>query len=59
MRIPRDLTGRGLVTALAKLGYEVPRQTGSHMRLTTERNGTHHVTYRTIGRSSWARFPPS
>ncbi len=27
MRIPRDLTGRELIKALGKLGYEVTRQT--------------------------------
>ncbi len=44
MRIPRDLTGQELIKALGKLGYEVTRQSGSHIRLTTSRNGTHHVT---------------
>ena len=44
MRIPRDLTGKELIKALGKLGYEVTRQSGSHMRLTTSRNGTHHIT---------------
>lgn len=44
MKIPRDLTGRELSKALGKLGYEVTRQSGSHIRLTTSRNGTHHVT---------------
>lgn len=44
MRIPRDLTGKELIKALGKLGYEVTRQSGSHIRLTTSRNGTHHVT---------------
>lgn len=44
MRIPRDLSGRGLIKALGKLGYEVTRQSGSHIRLTTSRNGTHHIT---------------
>ena len=44
MRIPRDLTGTELIKALSKLGYEVTRQSGSHIRLTTSRNGTHHVT---------------
>ncbi len=44
MRIPRDLTGRELIKALGKLGYEVSRQSGSHIRLTTSRNGTHHIT---------------
>lgn len=26
------------------MGYEVTRQTGSHLRLTTQREGEHHVT---------------
>lgn len=44
MKIPRDLTGKELIKALGKLGYEVTRQSGSHIRLTTSRNGTHHIT---------------
>ena len=44
MKFPRDLSGRELVKALARLGYEVSHQTGSHIRLTTLRNGEHHVT---------------
>ena len=44
MKVPRDLTGRELVAALAKLDYQVTRHSGSHIRLTTERNGTHHIT---------------
>jgi predicted RNA binding protein YcfA (HicA-like mRNA interferase family) len=44
VRIPRDLDGRALARALGRLGYEVTRQTGSHMRLTTSVGGTHHVT---------------
>ena len=44
MRIPRDLTGKELIKVLGKLGYEVTRQSGSHIRLTTSRNGTHHIT---------------
>jgi predicted RNA binding protein YcfA (HicA-like mRNA interferase family) len=44
MRLPRDLSGRDLAKALAKLDYETTRQTGSHIRLTTHRNGEHHVT---------------
>lgn len=44
MRIPRDLTEQELKKALGKLGYELTRQSGSHIRLTTSRNGTHHVT---------------
>jgi predicted RNA binding protein YcfA (HicA-like mRNA interferase family) len=44
MRIPRDLSGKDLIKALGKLGYEVTRQSGSHIRLSTALNGTHHVT---------------
>ena len=44
MRIPRDLTGDDLAKALRKFGYQQTRQLGSHMRLTTARNGEHHVT---------------
>ncbi len=44
MRVPRDLTGRDLIKALGKLGYAVTRQSGSHIRLTTSKNGTHHIT---------------
>ncbi|MBE0599355.1 MAG: type II toxin-antitoxin system HicA family toxin [Desulfuromonadales bacterium] len=44
MRLPRDLTGNELAKALAALGYQITRQTGSHIRLTTARDGEHHVT---------------
>ena len=44
MRIPRDITGDQLVKALARLGYRVTRQTGSHMRLTIEEPTQHHIT---------------
>lgn len=35
MKLPRDLTGLELAKALKALGYEITRQTGSHIRLTT------------------------
>jgi predicted RNA binding protein YcfA (HicA-like mRNA interferase family) len=44
MRLPRDLTGRDLAKALAKLGYAVDRQVGSHIRLTTRQPTEHHIT---------------
>jgi predicted RNA binding protein YcfA (HicA-like mRNA interferase family) len=45
MKLPRDLDARKLVNALkARLGYELTRQDGSHMRLTTFQNGKHSVT---------------
>ena len=44
MKLPRDLSGRDLTKALARLGYHTTHQTGSHIRLTTERDGEHHLT---------------
>ena len=44
MKIPRDVYGSDLAKALRGLGYERVRQDGSHIRLTTSINGTHHVT---------------
>lgn len=44
MKMPRNLSGDDLAKALAKLGYVVVRQTGSHMRLTTTQHGEHHIT---------------
>jgi predicted RNA binding protein YcfA (HicA-like mRNA interferase family) len=44
VRIPRDLSGAELAKALRALGYERARQDGSHIRLTTQRGGEHHVT---------------
>ena len=44
MRIPRQVSGAELAKALRALGYELSRQDGSHLRLTTALNGTHHVT---------------
>ena len=44
MRLPRQWPGGDLVKSLALYGYEVTRQTGSHIRLTTHLRGEHHVT---------------
>ena len=44
MKLPRDISGRALASALAGLGYEISHQTGSHIRLTTCRGGEHHIT---------------
>jgi predicted RNA binding protein YcfA (HicA-like mRNA interferase family) len=44
MRLPRDLTGDELARVLRGLGYQITRQQGSHMRLTTMESGEHHVT---------------
>lgn len=44
MKLPRDVSGAGLAKALGSLGYEVTRQTGSHIRLTNPGPPQHHVT---------------
>jgi predicted RNA binding protein YcfA (HicA-like mRNA interferase family) len=44
MKLPRDLSGSELAKRLNVLGYRIARQTGSHLRLTTQENGEHHIT---------------
>ena len=44
MRLPRDVSGESLATALGAFGYTVSRQKGSHIRLTTQNHGEHHIT---------------
>ena len=43
-KLPRDLSAQVLCQTLKKCGYEVTRQSGSHLRLTTTVLGEHHVT---------------
>jgi predicted RNA binding protein YcfA (HicA-like mRNA interferase family) len=42
VKLPRDVSGPQLVRALRRLDYEVSRQRGSHIRVTTTRDGEHH-----------------
>ncbi len=44
MKRPRGVSGRELVKKLRPFGYQVTRQVGSHMRLTTDQRGQHHIT---------------
>ena len=44
MKLPRDLSGADFAKLLSKFGYTVTRQTGSHIRLTTQTRGENHVT---------------
>ena len=39
MKIPRDVGGEELAKLLKNYGYQVTRQTGSHIRLTTALKG--------------------
>jgi predicted RNA binding protein YcfA (HicA-like mRNA interferase family) len=42
MKTPRDISGADLAKALRLLGYQITRQTGSHLRITTQQGGEHH-----------------
>ena len=42
MKLPRDLSGAELAKLLSRYGYEISRQTGSHLRLTSSIRGTQH-----------------
>jgi predicted RNA binding protein YcfA (HicA-like mRNA interferase family) len=44
MKLPRDLSGLDLAKGLSRVGYRISRQTGSHLRLTSEGPPQHHVT---------------
>jgi predicted RNA binding protein YcfA (HicA-like mRNA interferase family) len=44
VKLTRDISGDDIIKALARLGYIPTRQTGSHVRLTTNYKGEHHIT---------------
>lgn len=44
MKIPRDISGKDLSGKLKIFEYKITRQSGSHMRLTTQQKGTHNIT---------------
>ena len=45
MRLPRDTSGDRLASLLRRYGYQITRQTGSHLRLESSFKGSkHHVT---------------
>ena len=41
MKTPRDISGKDIIKALRVFGYEVVRQNGSHIMITTLQNGEH------------------
>ncbi len=43
MKLPRNISGQELVKILTKLGYEKVQQKGSHIKVTTNTNGQHHL----------------
>jgi predicted RNA binding protein YcfA (HicA-like mRNA interferase family) len=44
MKFPRNISARELIKSLGKIGYEISRQRGSHIRLTCNFPKTHHIT---------------
>jgi len=40
MKLPRDIGGKELADLLSTYGYEITRQTGSHLRLTSSIRGS-------------------
>jgi len=44
MRLPREISGKELAKLLKKYGYQITRQSGGHIRLTTSLQGEHHIT---------------
>ena len=44
MKLPRDISGIVLAKHLKILEYDISHQTGSHIRLTTKKDGIHHIT---------------
>ena len=45
MKLPRDISGEELAGLLKRYEYQISRQTGSHIRLTSIIKGTeHHLT---------------
>jgi predicted RNA binding protein YcfA (HicA-like mRNA interferase family) len=45
LKLPRDLSGDELARLLRRYGYEITRQTGSHLRLTSKfKAAEHHLT---------------
>jgi predicted RNA binding protein YcfA (HicA-like mRNA interferase family) len=43
-RAPRDVSGRKLISRLARLDYAVVRQVGSHIRIAADRDGVMRLT---------------
>jgi len=45
VKLPRKISGEEFAKLLNKYGYEISRQTGSHIRLTSTLKSTeHHIT---------------
>ena len=43
MKTPRDISGKDIIKALSVYGYQATRQNGSHIRITAQQEGEHHL----------------
>ncbi len=43
MKTPRDISGKEVIKTLSVYGYQSTRQNGSHIRITTQQEGEHHL----------------
>jgi predicted RNA binding protein YcfA (HicA-like mRNA interferase family) len=57
MKIPRSLTGLELIKLLKPFGYEVVRQTGSHIRIQTIQNGQHSEKFSKLTHAQRRKLP--
>lgn len=44
MKLPRDVSGDDIVKGLRRVGYQVTRQKGDHVYMTTRQRAEHHVS---------------
>jgi len=44
LKLPRDVSGEELARLLGRQGYQITRQTGSHIRMTRIAEMKHHIT---------------
>ena len=43
MKSPRSLSAKELIKLLNVYGYDISSQKGSHIKITTQKNGEHHL----------------
>ena len=43
MKSPRNLSAKALIKLLKVYGYEIESQRGSHIKVTTQQHGEHHL----------------
>ncbi|MBX2967390.1 MAG: type II toxin-antitoxin system HicA family toxin [Cyclobacteriaceae bacterium] len=57
MKLPRNISARELIKSLGKIGYEVTRQKGSHIRLSCNFPSEYRVQYQIMTPSKSAVIP--